>query len=180
MNTLTTAITRSSNTSFYYSFSLLPRQKREAIHTVYAFCRYHRRYRGRRAPGRTKKVVLLGRWRMELGRALRGEIDIPAAEPVECHRRPVQYPRGALLRAHPRDGNGSGENPVPDLRRTERVLLSGRIIRRVDVPEDLWLPERVHAGTMPSISVLPCSSRIFCATSRTTHDADVSTSPGKT
>jgi len=29
-----------SKTSFYYSFSLLPRDEREAMHSVYAFCRY--------------------------------------------------------------------------------------------------------------------------------------------
>ncbi|MCC7431583.1 squalene/phytoene synthase family protein, partial [bacterium] len=32
-------ITKASNTSFYYSFSLLPKEKRNAIHSVYAFCR---------------------------------------------------------------------------------------------------------------------------------------------
>jgi phytoene synthase len=31
--------TRKSGTSFYYSFLLLPRQKREAIYSVYCFCR---------------------------------------------------------------------------------------------------------------------------------------------
>lgn len=29
-----------STTNFFYSFSLLPKEEREAIHTVYAFCRY--------------------------------------------------------------------------------------------------------------------------------------------
>jgi phytoene synthase len=32
-------ITRQSKTNFYYSFLFLPKQKREAIETVYAFCR---------------------------------------------------------------------------------------------------------------------------------------------
>ncbi|MFQ5797925.1 MAG: presqualene diphosphate synthase HpnD [Bacteroidota bacterium] len=68
------AITKTSRTSFYYSFSLLPKQKRDAIKTVYAFCRFtddlvdqepedHRRLEG------------LRRWREELGRALTGTSD---------------------------------------------------------------------------------------------------------
>jgi phytoene synthase len=71
MSVSASAITRESNTSFYYSFSLLPKPKREAIHAVYAFCRYsddivdddgdlHR------------KIARLRRWRIELNRALRG------------------------------------------------------------------------------------------------------------
>ena len=34
------ALTQPSKTSFYYSFSLLPRDERAAMHSVYAFCRY--------------------------------------------------------------------------------------------------------------------------------------------
>jgi len=64
-------ITKSSNTSFYYSFSLLPRQKREAIHAVYAFCRYTDDIVDE-GTDEHSKVVRLRRWRMELGRALRG------------------------------------------------------------------------------------------------------------
>jgi phytoene synthase len=76
MSASATAITRSSNTSFYYSFSLLPKQKREAIHTVYAFCRYTDDIVDEEGPERTKGV-LLRRWRMELGRALRGTSTYP-------------------------------------------------------------------------------------------------------
>lgn len=32
-------ITRNSKSSFYYAFSVLPREKREAIYTLYSFCR---------------------------------------------------------------------------------------------------------------------------------------------
>ncbi|MGA9121511.1 MAG: presqualene diphosphate synthase HpnD [Bacteroidota bacterium] len=71
MNATATAITRSSNTSFYYSFSLLPKQKRDAIHAVYAFCRYTDDLVDE-TPDEQKSVVLLRKWRLELGRALRG------------------------------------------------------------------------------------------------------------
>ena len=32
-------IARKSKSSFYYAFSLLPSEKRDAMNTVYAFCR---------------------------------------------------------------------------------------------------------------------------------------------
>ena len=32
-------ITKKSKSSFYYAFSILPREKREAIYTLYSFCR---------------------------------------------------------------------------------------------------------------------------------------------
>jgi phytoene synthase len=72
MELTASAITRSSNTSFYYSFSLLPRQKREAIHAVYAFCRYTDDIVDE-GTDQHSKVLRLRRWRMELGRALRGK-----------------------------------------------------------------------------------------------------------
>ena len=76
MNASATAITRSSNSSFYYSFSLLPRQKREAIHTVYAFCRTTDDIVDEERD-EAKKMALLQRWRSELGRALRGNSTFP-------------------------------------------------------------------------------------------------------
>lgn len=76
MNGTAATITRSSNTSFYYSFTLLPRQKREAIHAVYAFCRYTDDLVDEE-PDQTRRVVLLTRWRQELDRALRGVSAFP-------------------------------------------------------------------------------------------------------
>jgi phytoene synthase len=72
MELTASAITKSSNTSFYYSFSLLPRQKREAIHTVYAFCRYTDDIVDE-GTDQHSKILRLRRWRRELGRALRGK-----------------------------------------------------------------------------------------------------------
>jgi phytoene synthase len=71
MNATASAITRNSNTSFYYSFSLLPRPKREAIHAVYAFCRYSDDIVDEE-DDQQRKIVRLRRWRIELNRALRG------------------------------------------------------------------------------------------------------------
>jgi len=71
MSDTATAITKGSRTNFYYSFSLLPRQTREAIHTVYAFCRYTDDIVDEGTDERLK-VVLLRKWRQELGRAING------------------------------------------------------------------------------------------------------------
>ncbi|HSQ76695.1 MAG TPA: presqualene diphosphate synthase HpnD [Bacteroidota bacterium] len=76
MNASATAITRSSNSSFYYSFSLLPRQKREAIHTVYAFCRTTDDIVDEERD-EAKKMALLQKWRTELEKALRGNSAFP-------------------------------------------------------------------------------------------------------
>jgi phytoene synthase len=71
MNASATAITRNADTSFHYSFSFLPKQKREAIHTVYAFCRLTDDIVDEEGDLR-RKAARLRWWRIELGRALRG------------------------------------------------------------------------------------------------------------
>jgi phytoene synthase len=91
MNASATAMTRSSNTSFYYSFSLLPRQKREAIHTVYAFCRYTDDIVDEDGDER-KKGILLRRWRMELGRALQGQSTYPILNQLSTTARRFNIP----------------------------------------------------------------------------------------
>lgn len=66
------AITKRSNTSFYYSFSMLPKQKRAAIHTVYAFCRCTDDIVDEH--GNTEeKTAMLKRWAIELEKGLRNE-----------------------------------------------------------------------------------------------------------
>lgn len=61
----------SGHSSFLYSFSFLPRDQREAIHTLYAFCRETDDIVDReREPSR--KIDLLRKWRIELGKALEG------------------------------------------------------------------------------------------------------------
>lgn len=58
-------------TSFAFSFSFLPKKRREAIRTVYAFCRTTDDIVDNRRDV-TTNIERLGRWRMELGRALAG------------------------------------------------------------------------------------------------------------
>ncbi|MEW6512218.1 MAG: presqualene diphosphate synthase HpnD [Bacteroidota bacterium] len=91
MDPSVTAIPRSSSTSFYYSFSLLPKQKREAIHAVYAFCRYTDDIVDEGTDERTK-FLRLRRWRMELGRALRGRSSYPLLNQLNATARKFNIP----------------------------------------------------------------------------------------
>lgn len=70
------AITRGSHSSFLYSFSFLPREQREAIHTVYAFCRETDDIVDSERELR-RKIIHLRKWRMELGKALEGRSTYP-------------------------------------------------------------------------------------------------------
>ncbi len=91
MSQIAEDITKSSNTSFYYSFSLLPKHKREAIHAVYAFCRYTDDIVDEGAD-ETKKVILLRKWRMELGRTLRGQSSFPLLNQLAATARRFNIP----------------------------------------------------------------------------------------
>jgi len=91
MNMSAAAIAKQSNTSFYYSFSLLPKQKREAIHTVYAFCRYTDDIVDEEKDER-KKVTLLRRWRTELGQALDGTSSTPLLNQLGATARKYRIP----------------------------------------------------------------------------------------
>jgi 15-cis-phytoene synthase len=91
MSSLAATITKSSNTSFYYSFALLPRHKREAITAVYAFCRYTDDIVDEGADD-TRKGILLRKWRMELGSALRGASDYPLLNQLSGTARKFNIP----------------------------------------------------------------------------------------
>jgi 15-cis-phytoene synthase len=74
MNTATTAIpdfSQNRKSSFYYSFLILPRPKRDAIETIYAFCRFTDDIVDE-AGDEKEKYVLLLQWTEELKRSLYG------------------------------------------------------------------------------------------------------------
>jgi phytoene synthase len=91
MNAVAASVTKQSNTSFYYSFSLLPRKKREAIHTVYAFCRFTDDIVDE-GPDEPRKFLLLRKWRMELGHALRGTSSYPILNQVSATAKRFNIP----------------------------------------------------------------------------------------
>ncbi|MGH7254490.1 MAG: squalene/phytoene synthase family protein, partial [Nitrospirales bacterium] len=66
-----TALTKQSGSNFYYSFLFLPRPRREAMYTVYAFCREVDSAVDDAPPG-TDPRVQLDRWRKELSAVYQG------------------------------------------------------------------------------------------------------------
>ena len=66
-------ITRNSKTNFLYSFTLLPRDKYEAISTVYAFCRQTDDIVDNENESIEVKFKKIRKWRDEFEQALNGE-----------------------------------------------------------------------------------------------------------
>jgi phytoene synthase len=91
MNAIGLAGPDSRATNFYYSFSVLPKYKREAISTVYAFCRYTDDLVDEE-PDQTRKLARLRKWRMELGKALRGTSPLPLLNQLSATARKFNIP----------------------------------------------------------------------------------------
>jgi 15-cis-phytoene synthase len=91
MSSIAAVITKNSNTSFYYSFAVLPKHKREAISAVYAFCRYTDDIVDEGTDER-RKFVMLRKWRMELGHALRGSSNYQLLNQLSATARKFHIP----------------------------------------------------------------------------------------
>lgn len=76
VNTEAHQIAKESKSSFYYAFSLLPEHKREAMNTVYAFCRKTDDIVDE-AGDTDIKYEKLRKWRIELEKGLKGCSDLP-------------------------------------------------------------------------------------------------------
>ena len=73
MNTEALDIAKESKSSFYYAFSLLPEEKRDAMNIVYAFCRKTDDIVDEGIGSNDEKYLLLRRWRIELEKAIIGK-----------------------------------------------------------------------------------------------------------
>lgn len=87
-----TAVTKRSGSNFYYSFLFLPRDRREAMYTVYAFCREVDSAVDDAPPG-TDPSSALQRWRAELAAAYRGTPTFPVTISLAEHARRLEIPR---------------------------------------------------------------------------------------
>ena len=65
-------ISKESKSSFYYAFSLLPNEQRDAMNTVYAFCRKTDDIVDEQYGDSNIKYEKLRKWRIELEKGLRG------------------------------------------------------------------------------------------------------------
>ncbi len=68
-------IAKNSKSSFYYAFNLLPHEKRDAMNTVYAFCRQSDDIVDQENEPDDLKYDKLHRWTTELDKALKGYSD---------------------------------------------------------------------------------------------------------
>ena len=68
-------IAKKSKSSFYYAFNLLPAAKRDAMNTVYAFCRETDDIIDEGSEPDDIKFVKLRKWRIELEKSLTGNSD---------------------------------------------------------------------------------------------------------
>jgi len=75
MNDQAKEIARKSRSSFYFAFNLLPQQKRDAMNTVYAFCRETDDLVDEGNEPEDIKYEKLRKWRIELEKALAGHSD---------------------------------------------------------------------------------------------------------
>ncbi|MEI7811793.1 MAG: presqualene diphosphate synthase HpnD [Ignavibacteria bacterium] len=73
MEDLAQEIAKKSKSSFYYAFSLLPEQKRDAMNTVYAFCRQTDDLVDNVLDSEDIKYDKLHRWRIEFERSFAGK-----------------------------------------------------------------------------------------------------------
>lgn len=87
-----TAYTKKSGSNFYYSFLFLPKAKRNAMYTVYAFCKAVDSAVDEPPPGSNPKEELT-RWRSELDAAYGGTPVSPIAVSLSHHIKALSLPK---------------------------------------------------------------------------------------
>lgn len=75
MNDIAKEIAKKSKSSFYYAFNLLPAEQRDAMNTVYAFCRETDDIVDEGSVDDNLKYEKLRKWRIELEKSLDGHSD---------------------------------------------------------------------------------------------------------
>ena len=75
MNDIAKEIAKKSKSSFYYAFNLLPAEQRDAMNTVYAFCRQTDDIVDEGSIADELKYERLRKWRIELEKSLNGHSD---------------------------------------------------------------------------------------------------------
>ena len=78
MNDEAKNIAKGSKSSFYYAFNLLPADKRNAMNTVYAFCRQTDDIIDEGNEADDIKYERLRKWRIELEKAFNGHSEYPS------------------------------------------------------------------------------------------------------
>ena len=87
-----TALTKKSGSNFYYSFLFLPRKRRAAMYTVYAFCKEVDNAVDE-PPAGSNPQEELRRWRTELDAAYRGTPTFPVTMSLAEHVKQLAIPQ---------------------------------------------------------------------------------------
>ena len=87
-----TALTKKSGSNFYYSFLFLPKKRRAAMYTVYAFCKEIDNAVDE-PPAESNPQEELRRWRAELEAAYRGTPTFPVTISLAEHVRQLSIPQ---------------------------------------------------------------------------------------
>ncbi len=87
-----TTLTKKSGSNFYYSFLFLPTARREAMYTVYAFCKEVDNAVDEPRPGSHPQEEL-ARWRRELAAAYDGTPTLPVTVSLARHVRALSIPQ---------------------------------------------------------------------------------------
>jgi len=92
------SITRRSSSNFYYAFMLLPAERRQALYSVYAFCRFVDDIADDAAGGEAggQPATLLARWREELERVFNGSPTHAISRAIAYNVRRFAIPRRYL------------------------------------------------------------------------------------
>src|SRR5688572_33440524 len=77
-NQYVNTVARQSGSNFYFSFFSLPKEKREAITAVYAFCRQVDDAVD--APGDKEPAALVAEWKAEVARTFDGKPTMPLTQ----------------------------------------------------------------------------------------------------
>jgi 15-cis-phytoene synthase len=85
-------VTQQSRSNFYYSFLFLPRDRREAMYAIYAFCREVDSVVDDPLPG-TDAREQLNTWRRELAAAYQGSATHPVTISLASHVQRLQIPQ---------------------------------------------------------------------------------------
>lgn len=90
--TYCTTLTKKSGSNFYYSFLFLPKARRDAMYTVYAFCKEVDNAVDEPPPG-SRPQDELARWRRELAAAYGGTPTLPVTISLARHARELSIPQ---------------------------------------------------------------------------------------
>lgn len=88
-------ITKRSRSNFYFAFLFLPKAKRDALHSIYAFCRRSDDIADQALPADERRVQL-AEWRAKVDACYSGQTSDPALQSLALHVEQFGIPKSYL------------------------------------------------------------------------------------